>query len=142
MTPETRDKIRHSLLRYHERRRQGGDARPRYGDSLRGYGYEVMLRDGFRCVYCGYDGRDFPNWLQLTVDHVVPSHQGGSGDETNLVAVCHACNSITSRMRFADGMVVEEIIEDKKNRVRERRREFWEFWNANVAEDQGPPSRK
>ena len=28
----------------------------RFGDSLRGYAYPVMERDGFVCRYCGLDG--------------------------------------------------------------------------------------
>jgi len=46
-------------------------------ESLRGYGHKTHVRYGFTCQYCGYDGRAFPNWLQLTIDHVVPMSQGG-----------------------------------------------------------------
>ena len=56
---------------------------PKYSDSLRGYGYDVMLRDNFCCLYCGYDGREFSHWLQLTIDHVLPAHQGGQSDESD-----------------------------------------------------------
>ena len=34
--------------------------------------YNVWLRDGFRCVYCGKHGVD-----QLTFDHVIPRRAGG-----------------------------------------------------------------
>jgi len=33
--------------------------KPKYQDSLRGYGYLIMKRDDFICQYCGYDGRSF-----------------------------------------------------------------------------------
>lgn len=48
----------------------------------------VLLRDGYRCQYCGniFHRRD------LTLDHVVPKAQGGIGTWENLVAACHDCN--------------------------------------------------
>ena len=39
------------------------------GTSLGDYGSEVFERDHFTCVYCGFDGRLFDNWMQLSVDH-------------------------------------------------------------------------
>ena len=47
---------------------------------------EVLRRDGFRCQYCG---RQMSN---LTVDHVMPRHQGGEHCWENLVAACPQCN--------------------------------------------------
>lgn len=106
---------------------------PGYGDSLRGYGHETHKKYKFTCQYCGYDGRPFPNWLQLTVDHIVPLRQGGPGDEDNKITVCHACNSITSRMTFSGGKSKEEIIAKKKQRVQERQSDYLEFWKNEVA---------
>ena len=46
----------------------------------------VLVRDGFKCVYCGKEGKD------LTVDHVLPRSRGGKNDFENCVACCKKCN--------------------------------------------------
>lgn len=47
-----------------------------------------MVRDGFRCVYCGATKEDSP----LEIDHVIPVSRGGTSDIGNLVAACKPCN--------------------------------------------------
>lgn len=47
---------------------------------------EVFVRDRYTCQYCGRQGRD------LTIDHVVPRHQGGRHTWENLVSACRSCN--------------------------------------------------
>jgi 5-methylcytosine-specific restriction endonuclease McrA len=47
---------------------------------------EIFVRDNYTCQYCGQRSRD------LTVDHVVPKHQGGRHAWENLVSACKACN--------------------------------------------------
>jgi len=47
---------------------------------------DVFLRDRYTCQYCGRQTRD------LTLDHVIPSHNGGSHAWENVVAACKACN--------------------------------------------------
>ena len=47
----------------------------------------VLLRDDFRCQYCGASGGN-----DLTVDHVTPKSRGGPSSWTNLVACCAPCN--------------------------------------------------
>ncbi|MCA9949914.1 MAG: HNH endonuclease [Anaerolineales bacterium] len=56
--------------------------RPRISLSKR----EILRRDDFTCQYCGRKGR------HLTLDHVVPRHQGGPHTWQNLVAACMYCN--------------------------------------------------
>jgi 5-methylcytosine-specific restriction endonuclease McrA len=47
---------------------------------------EVFARDGYACQYCGHQAND------LTLDHVVPRHRGGTHTWDNLVTACKACN--------------------------------------------------
>lgn len=48
----------------------------------------VLLRDDYRCQYCGL--RYPPS--ELTCDHVVPRSLGGSSTWENLVTACMPCN--------------------------------------------------
>ena len=50
--------------------------------------YNIYLRDGFRCQYCG---EHFPT-NELTFDHVMPRSRGGLTEWTNVVAACSPCN--------------------------------------------------
>ena len=47
--------------------------------------FNLFLRDGFRCQYCGGPG-------ELTFDHVVPRARGGRTNWENVVAACSPCN--------------------------------------------------
>ena len=47
--------------------------------------YNVFLRDGFSCQYCG-STRD------LTFDHVVPVSHGGKASWNNILTACSPCN--------------------------------------------------
>ncbi|MEQ8557961.1 MAG: HNH endonuclease [Henriciella sp.] len=47
--------------------------------------FNVFLRDGFQCVYCG--SRE-----ELTFDHVVPRSKGGRTSWTNIATACSPCN--------------------------------------------------
>jgi 5-methylcytosine-specific restriction endonuclease McrA len=49
----------------------------------------VLLRDRYRCVYCG---QILPP-DQLTLDHVQARMRGGDGSEGNLVTCCRTCNA-------------------------------------------------
>ena len=46
----------------------------------------IMVRDGFRCVYCGSSSC-------LTIDHVIPASQGGKNIFENCVTACQPCNN-------------------------------------------------
>jgi len=48
----------------------------------------VFLRDGFTCQYCGRKRQR----TELTLDHVVPSVQGGKKSWENIVTACIQCN--------------------------------------------------
>jgi len=47
----------------------------------------VMIRDGFKCVYCGATN------VRLTIDHLVPKSRGGKSIFENCVTSCKPCNN-------------------------------------------------
>jgi 5-methylcytosine-specific restriction endonuclease McrA len=47
---------------------------------------EVFRRDSYTCQYCGKTTSD------LTIDHILPRHLGGTHTWTNVVAACPVCN--------------------------------------------------
>ncbi|MCF6220130.1 MAG: HNH endonuclease [Robiginitomaculum sp.] len=47
--------------------------------------FNLFLRDGFACVYCG-------SGQELTFDHVHPRRLGGKTSWDNIVAACTKCN--------------------------------------------------
>ena len=93
---------------------------------------EVYKRDRWTCVYCGFDGRSFDSWMQLTLDHISPQHQKPDHSKENLVACCTSCNSITSRMKFEPKLSREKVLAEKLARVRERRAWYLERWKELV----------
>ena len=59
-------------------------ARPRLERKLTRLG--VFHRDRYTCQYCDKESR------QLTIDHVIPRHQGGQHQWENVVSACPSCN--------------------------------------------------
>lgn len=55
-------------------------------DSMR---YDVLRRDGFRCVLCGMSAKD---GALLHVDHIIPVSKGGKTEISNLRTLCEKCN--------------------------------------------------
>lgn len=55
-------------------------------DSLR---YDILKRDGFRCVICG---RSADDGIKLHVDHILPVSKGGKTVPNNLRTLCDSCN--------------------------------------------------
>ncbi len=47
----------------------------------------VLVRDGFKCAYCGKENR------RLTIDHVIPKSRGGKTVFENCVSSCKPCNN-------------------------------------------------
>src|SRR5262245_1621073 len=48
----------------------------------------ILMRDRYRCQYCGVRGNTF----ELTLDHIVPRSRGGHTVPENLCAACFPCN--------------------------------------------------
>ena len=51
--------------------------------------YDIMKRDGFRCVICG---RGADDGVKLHVDHIKPVSKGGLSTPSNLRTLCQDCN--------------------------------------------------
>lgn len=97
-----------------------------------GYGLPVFRQCGYVCVYCGLDMRaTFENWLQLSVDHVIPRQMKDHGfeealieDITNLVTCCRACNDFGNRYLVAgDAPTSDDAFYDLRDRVFRHRKE-------------------
>jgi len=107
--------------------------------SLRGYGYATHKRDDFVCVYCGMDGKIWPNWLFMTLDHLLPPGHTERNTPDFIVTACSFCNVVHNRTRFnIDGKTPEELVEQKRPMVLARREQFRDFWKAHVAKQVQP----
>ena len=115
---------------------------PAFTDSLRGYGHPIHCRDGFRCRYCGFDGSLWPNWLSLSVDHLLPKVHPLRDDSDYIVTACMFCNTADNQffakaeergLRF-DGMTQEELVEQRRPYVEAARQRYREFWESRVSE--------
>lgn len=51
--------------------------------------YDVLRRDGFRCVKCGRGRED---GVKLHVDHIKPVSRGGKSVMSNLQTLCEDCS--------------------------------------------------
>ncbi len=67
-------------------------------DSLR---YDIMKRDGFRCVLCGARQAD---GVRLEVDHIKPVSKGGKTVPSNLRTLCDRCNRGKAAKYDANGL--------------------------------------
>ncbi len=61
---------------------------PRGARQIRFNRRNVLVRDGYRCQYCGAQ----PPKRDLTFDHVVPRSRGGGTHFENIVTACKPCN--------------------------------------------------
>lgn len=46
----------------------------------------IMVRDKYECAYCGTSSN-------LTIDHIIPSSQGGKTTFENCITACQPCNN-------------------------------------------------
>jgi len=64
---------------------------------------QVLKRDDWTCVYCGYNGsKSAEAFLRgnFHVDHKIPRAKGGSEDIENMVTACGPCNTFKSDNEF------------------------------------------
>ena len=105
----------------------------KYNDSLRGYAHEILKRDNFVCRYCGLDGKQWPNWLYLSVDHLLPPGHPQREEPQYKVAACRFCNEACNRTpRSVEGKSPEQLVEEKKRDIRAVHKEYKRFWDENV----------
>lgn len=55
---------------------------------INGLRYNILKRDGFKCVLCGLTAKD----TVLEIDHIIAVCDGGETIEQNLRILCHDCN--------------------------------------------------
>ena len=61
----------------------------RYRRDVRFSRRHVLIRDGFRCQYCGSEKAG----EELTYDHVLPRSRGGATSWENIATACQPCNA-------------------------------------------------
>lgn len=113
-----------------------------YTDSLRRYSYEIHVRDGFRCVYCGLDGHEsLSHWLTLSSDHLLPTGHPQRENLEFIATACQFCNCAANRyfdmaakerLTF-DGKSRAELIAQRLPYVMRTRQEYKLFWQERVA---------
>lgn len=72
--------------RYQSRKRANDREHAKVTQKMR---YDVLHRDGFRCVRCGRGKED---GVKLHVDHIKPVSRGGKSKMSNLQTLCEDCN--------------------------------------------------
>lgn len=82
-----REKKREKRRQEYQDRRMANDAE--HAKVTRAMRYDVLRRDGFKCVRCGRGSAD---GVKLHVDHIVPVSRGGKSTMDNLQTLCEDCN--------------------------------------------------
>lgn len=113
----------------------------KYVDSLRGYAFEILKRDHFKCRYCGLDGtQSFDSWLTLSWDHLLPKGHPDRDNPNFIVAACNFCNTADNlyftladkRGLNFEGKSPEELVALRLPFVMKTRDSYFEFWRQNV----------
>jgi hypothetical protein len=119
----------------------GTSARSFVGESLRGYSFGIHQRDNFKCRYCGTDGtKSFDTWLTLSSEHLLPTGHPDRNNPDYIVTACIFCNvadnhyfehAVKRNLTF-DGLTPDELVAQRLPYVQARRKEYNDFWDANV----------
>lgn len=89
--------------------------------------FNVLRRDGFRCVYCGSG----PQGSKLHLDHLVPLSSEGPNHPCNLVTSCQDCNLGKGSSHVLDvrgegiGFVAVALMEHHSGSLMDRRYVEW-----------------
>ena len=76
--------------------------------------FEVLARDGFKCVYCGRSSEE----VILEIDHMMPKSKGGKDEFDNLVAACFDCNRGKRDLVLKDTtLILQPVIKSAKERT-------------------------
>jgi 5-methylcytosine-specific restriction endonuclease McrA len=86
---------------------------------------QTFTRDGFKCVYRGFDGRTFNGWAFLQVDHFKPKSRFGSDEPENRVTACVVCNNMKGGAEFA-------TLEEARAAIQLWWAQMREYWKKNV----------
>ncbi|MHB1708614.1 MAG: HNH endonuclease [Thermoplasmataceae archaeon] len=110
--------------------------------SLMGYGREIFRKGNYTCVYCGRNLKDnFLDWMQLTVEHVIPYKQlkaegnGLENDVRNKRAACAVCNNMRTRANFDEFKElpfeerIEKTLKKKRELIKSRIADFKKFYD-------------
>lgn len=97
-------------------------------------GRTILLRDAYRCQYCGLDGMArFEDSLVMTVDFIMPRMRKGKKDPSNLVTACRPCNLLKGNRIFHD-------FESAKAYVLARREELRREWETHAPGSKSRPA--
>ena len=93
-----------------------GKDRERQKTRWRPRGYEVFLRDDFRCVYCGSSSVE--DGVRLHADHIIPVSAGGDETMGNIVTACADCNRVKHDTRLSEDaeMRILELVKSRNER--------------------------
>jgi len=108
--------------------------------TLMKYGPPIFKRDRYRCRYCELDGSKWPNWLFLTLDHLLPKGHPKRDDRKYIVTACAFCNTADNyyfikakRDRFSfNKKSPAELVKRRKAAVQVVREKYNTFWKENV----------
>jgi len=113
----------------------------KYGDSLRGYSFEIHKRDDFTCQFCGFDGKaSFERWLSLSSYHLLPKENRNRDNPDYIVTACMFCSiadnrffeQVEERGLRLEGMSREQLVAQRRPYVQEVRQAYRDFWRENV----------
>jgi len=114
---------------------------PTFTDSLRGYAFPIHKRDGFKCIYCGLDGKQsLPAWLSLSWDHLLPRGDTRRDDPAFIVTACMFCNTADNhyldhaakRGITFEGKTRDDLVAQRRPYVMKTREDYGRFWETDV----------
>lgn len=94
----------------------------------------VFNRDGWKCVYCGYEGNSPKTYVFLEADHLDPATKTDDDydpeHDDEKVTACNCCNKLKGNYR-PKGATREEKLADARACVQERRCKLTDWFQAN-----------